>query len=74
MYAATQSEYQRVMLWGPILKEFGPNIQHLAGVDNNIWYSKKIDICVYRQVLTQNNEISVSNQRDIPYWQDLKKQ
>ena len=34
VYAATLSEYQRVMHWRLILEEFGPNIQHIAGVDN----------------------------------------
>ena len=31
--AATLSESQRVMHWRLILKEFGPNIQHIAGVE-----------------------------------------
>ena len=34
VYAATLSESQRVMRWRLILEEFGPNIQHIAGVDN----------------------------------------
>ena len=34
VYDATLSESQRVMLWQLILKEFGPNIQHIYGVDN----------------------------------------
>ena len=34
VYAATMSESQRVMRWRLILKEFGTNIQHIAGVDN----------------------------------------
>ena len=33
VYAATLSEFQRVMHWQFILKEFGPNIQHIYGVD-----------------------------------------
>ena len=33
VYDATLSESQRVMLWRLILKEFGPNIQHIAVVD-----------------------------------------
>ena len=33
-YAATMSEYQRVMRWRIIIEEFGPNIQHIAGVEN----------------------------------------
>jgi hypothetical protein len=32
--AATVSESQRVMRWRLILEEFGPNIQHIAGIDN----------------------------------------
>ena len=32
--AKTLSEYQRVMLWRLIIKEFGPNIQHISGVEN----------------------------------------
>ena len=34
VYAATLSESQRVMHWKLILEEFGPNIQHISGVDN----------------------------------------
>jgi hypothetical protein len=33
-YAATVSESQRVMRWRLILGEFGPNIQHIAGINN----------------------------------------
>ena len=33
VYDATLSESQRVVLWWLILKEFGPNIQHVAVVD-----------------------------------------
>ena len=36
VYAATLSEPQRVMRWWLILEEFGPNIKHIAGVDNTI--------------------------------------
>ena len=36
VYDKTLSESQRVMLWRPIIKEFGPNIKHIAGVDNII--------------------------------------
>ena len=36
VYAETMSESQGVMHWRLILKEFGPNIQHVAGVDNII--------------------------------------
>jgi hypothetical protein len=36
VYAATVSESQRVMRWRLILEEFGPNIEHIAGVDNTI--------------------------------------
>ena len=34
VHAATLSESQRVVRWKIILKEFGPNIQHIAGVNN----------------------------------------
>ena len=34
VYSTTLSESQRLMLWQLILKEFGTNIQHIAGVDN----------------------------------------
>ena len=34
VHDATLSEYQRVMHWQLILKEFGPNIQHISLVDN----------------------------------------
>ena len=34
VYAANLSESQRVMRWQLIIEEFGPNIQHIAGVDN----------------------------------------
>ena len=34
VYEATLSQSQRVMRWRLILEEFGPNIQHIAGLDN----------------------------------------
>ena len=34
VYAATQSESQQVILWRLIIKDFGPNIQHISGVEN----------------------------------------
>ena len=34
VYAATLSESQRVMRWQLVPEELGPNIQHIAGVDN----------------------------------------
>ena len=34
VYAATLSESQRVMRWRLFIGEFGPNIQHIYGVDN----------------------------------------
>ena len=34
VYAATLSEYQRVMRRRLILEKFGPNIKHISGVDN----------------------------------------
>ena len=33
-YVATLIESQRVMRWKLIIEEFGPNIQHISGVDN----------------------------------------
>ncbi|GFH50539.1 hypothetical protein CTEN210_07015 [Chaetoceros tenuissimus] len=36
IYEATLSESQRVMRWRLLLKEFGPNIIHIASVDNII--------------------------------------
>ena len=33
VYDATLSESQRMVLWQLILKEFGPNIQHIAEID-----------------------------------------
>ena len=32
--AATLSEYKRVMRWRLIIEDFGPNIQHIDGIDN----------------------------------------
>ncbi len=34
VYEETLSESQRVMRWRPILKEFGPHIHHISGIDN----------------------------------------
>ena len=34
VYAATLSEYQRVIYWRLVIKYFGPNIQHISRVDN----------------------------------------
>ena len=34
VYAATLSESKRVMRWQLTIKEFGPNIQHISGVEN----------------------------------------
>ena len=34
VYAATLSESQIVMRWRLILEDFGPNIQHISGIDN----------------------------------------
>ena len=36
VYEATFSESQRVMRWRLLLEEFGPNIIHIAGVDNTV--------------------------------------
>ena len=42
VYATTMSESRRVMRWRLIIKEFGPNIQHIAGVDNIVYYTLSI--------------------------------
>ena len=34
IYAETQSEYQTLIHWKVILNGFGPNVQHIDGVDN----------------------------------------
>ena len=34
VHAATVSQSQRVMRWRMILEEFGPDIRHIAGVEN----------------------------------------
>ena len=34
VYATTLCESQRVIFWQLIIKQFGPNIHHIAGVDN----------------------------------------
>ena len=34
VYATTLNESQKVMRWQLILEGFGPNIQHISGVDN----------------------------------------
>ena len=34
VYEATLSESQRVMRWRLLLKEFGPHIHHISGIDN----------------------------------------
>ena len=34
VYVTTLSESKRVMRWKLIIEEFGPNIHHIAGVDN----------------------------------------
>ena len=39
VYVATLSESQRVMRWKIIIEEFGPNIQHIAEVDNILAYT-----------------------------------
>ena len=36
VYAVTLSEFQRVMRWRLIIEEFGPNIQHIDGVENMV--------------------------------------
>ena len=34
VHAATLSEFERATHWKLIIVEFGPNIQHISGVDN----------------------------------------
>ena len=34
-------ESQRLMRWRLIIGEFGPNIQHIAGVDNIVAYTNQ---------------------------------
>ena len=34
VYAATPSESQKVIHWKIVIEDFGPNIQHMAGVEN----------------------------------------
>ena len=34
VYAATPSESQKVIHWKIFIEDFGPNIQHMAGVEN----------------------------------------
>ena len=57
VYAATLSESQMLMLYRLILEEFGPNIQHIAGVDYIVSHtisrfpyiqSDKYDTCTRR--------------------------
>ena len=33
-HATTNIEYKKVMFWELFIEEFGPNIQHIYGVDN----------------------------------------
>ena len=42
IYATTLSKYQRVMRWKLIIKYFGPNIQHISGVDNIVVHTLSI--------------------------------
>ena len=42
VYAATLSKSQRVIRWRIIIKEFGPSIQHVAGVENIVAYTLSI--------------------------------
>ena len=37
VYAAAQSESQRVMHWRLIIEDFGPTINHISGVDNIVY-------------------------------------
>ena len=35
-YATTLIEYKMLMFWQPIIEYFGPNIQHIYGVDKKV--------------------------------------
>ena len=68
VYAATLSESQRVMLWKLIIEEFGPNIQHISGVDNIIADTlsiltstprDKYDPCTRKSQCCANNLFSI---------------
>ena len=47
VYAATLSEYQRLMQWYLIIQEFGPNIQYIAVVDNIVSNTLSIFLSIY---------------------------
>ena len=50
VHAATVSESQRVMRWRLLLEEFGPDIRHIAGVENIVADA------ISRLPMTHNNE------------------
>ena len=50
VHAATVSESQRVMRWRLLLEEFGPDIRHIAGVENIVADA------ISRLPMTQNND------------------
>ena len=47
VHAATLSEYQRVMLWRLVIKDFGPNMHHISGVDNIVADTISKLSCIY---------------------------
>ena len=57
LYSTILSEFQRLMYWILILKKFGPNIQHISGVDNIMEHPLRIF-----QYTTNNDEESNTSQ------------
>ena len=62
-YEETQSEYKRVTSWWLILGEFGPNIQHIAGVEHLLadTISRFLSTTVDRDEPITNRDISIAN-------------
>ena len=68
VYVATLSESQRVMGWRIILKDCGPTIQHIAGVENVVAYmlsrflpkpSNKYDTCTSKSQCCANDVFTI---------------
>ena len=62
------------MRWQPILEEFGPNIQHIAGVDNIVDDTLSRLMYTKRQLQDLYKEGSVLRKRVIRNWQGRKNQ